>query len=158
LFGAPESGPDEPPKLLQWGRLKDAALDEAVARIKWTHDQAIFRRRTYLRDTMVTALSAAGVTNALLRADGLLVAESVKKTKRYAIWMTTRPPEFGDFHTVHPKTLVKPLSKGVVIGPTALLESRRTERLDWLRGLCQFECIDESEINETARKIKEGKL
>jgi hypothetical protein len=158
LHGAAGSSPNEPTKLLQWGRLKPAVLDNVVARIKWTHDQAIFRRRHYLRETMDTALRSVGVTNATLRTDGLLVASAVDNSNLYSVWMTTRPPEWGDFHTAHPKTLVKPVSKGVVIGPTALLEGRRMERLDWLRGLCQFECLDESEIASVARKIKEGNL
>jgi hypothetical protein len=148
----------EPEKLLRWGHLTPAALDDVVARIKWTHDHAIFRRRHYLRDTMATALRSVGVKKASLRTDGLLVAEAVDNSNLYSIWMTTRPPEIGDFHTAHPKTLIKPLSKGVVIGPTALLESRRKDRLDWLGGLCKFECLDESEISATAQKIKEGTL
>ena len=158
LYGAPGGSGKEPPKLLRWGRLTGMALDNVVARIKWTHDQAIFRRRHYLRDTMTTALRSAGVTKASLQTDGLLVAEAVDNSNRYSIWMTTRPPEFGDFHTAHPKTLIAPLSKGIVIGPTALLERRRKDRLDWLRGLCKFECLDESEIRTAAEKIKEGTL
>jgi hypothetical protein len=158
LYGAPGSSDQEPVKLLQWGRLTKLALDNVTARIKWTHDQAIFRRRTYLRDTMETALQAAGVTNASLRRNGLLVAEAVGNSNLYSVWMTTRPPEFGDFHTVHPKTLIEPLSKGVMIGPTALLENRRMERLEWLRGLCKFQCLDEGEISRAAQRIKDGSL
>jgi hypothetical protein len=72
--------------------------------------------------------------------------------------MTTRPPELGDFQTTHPKTLVAPASKGVIIAPTALLESKRIERLEWLRDLCKIQCLDEAEINNAAQKIKEGNL
>jgi hypothetical protein len=158
LHGTPEDTGSEPQKILQWGRLKDAALDEVVERIKWTHDHAIFRRRHYLRDTMITSLKSAGVVNAALQPNGLLVAEAVDRPKRYSIWVTTRPPETVDFHTTHPKTLVAPESKGIIIGPTALLESRRKERLEWLRELCKFRCVDESEMSDAAQKIKEGSL
>ena len=158
LYDPANGSSREPARVLQWGKLTKAALDAVVSRIQWTHDHAIFRRRHYLRDTMETALRAAGVPNASLRPDGLLVAPAVDNSNLYSVWMTTRPPEFGDFHLAHPKTLVKPVSKGVVIGPTALLESRRLERLSWLRGLCGFECLDESEIADVAKKIKEGAL
>ena len=158
LHNPANSASREPAKVLQWGKLTRTALDAVVSRVKWTHDRAIFRRRHYLRDTMETALRASGVQNASLRPDGLLVAHAVDNANLYSVWMTTRPPEFSDFHVAHPKTLMKPVSKGVVIGPTALLESRRLERLTWLRGLCGFECLDEAEIADVARKIKEGVL
>lgn len=148
----------EPEEICRWGRLKPTTLDPVVARVKWTHDRAIFRRRHYLRDTMIRSLRAAGVLNPSLELNGLLVAKAVDNSNRYSIWMTTRPPELGDFHTTYPKTLVAPASTGVIIGPTALLESKRIERLEWLRDLCNFQCLDEAEINNAAQKIKEGNL
>jgi len=154
LFGLP----DEPERVCQWGRLKPTALDPVVARIKWTHDHAIFRRRHYLRDTMLKSLRAAGILNPSLEPNGLLIAEAVGNSNRYSIWMTTRPPEVADFYSTHPKTLIAPASRGVIIGPTALLESKRIERLEWLRNLCKLECLDEAEINSAAQKIKEGTL
>jgi hypothetical protein len=158
LYKRPADKGKEPEKLLRWGALTEDALDNVVARIKWTHDRAIFRRRHYLRDTMSTALRSVGVNQASLHPSGLLVAKAVKNENWYSIWMTTRPPEFGDFHTTHPKTLIEPFSTGVMIGPTALLESRRKGRLDWLGGLCKFKLLDESEMNSAAEKIKEGTL
>jgi TIR domain len=158
LYQAPDAAGNEPAQLLQWGPLTPEALDNVVARVKWSHDQAIFRRRHYLRDTMEAALSSAGVTNASLHSNGLLVAKAVDNANLYSIWMTTRPPEFTDFHTAHPHTLIEPLSQGIVIGPTALLESRRKGRLDWLGGLCKFKCFDESDISATAQNIKKGSL
>lgn len=157
-YRTPDDGGKDSMQLQRWGCLTDQTLDDVVARIKRTHDQAIFRRRYFLRDTMEVALRSAGVTKASLHTNGLLVAEAVDNANLYSIWMTTRPPEFADFHTAHPNTLVKPQSKGVVIGPTALIESRRMERLEWLRNLCKFECLDEGEINMAAQKIKEGTL
>ena len=154
LFGLPR----EPEKVSQWGPLNRTALDRVIARIKWTHDHAIFRRRRYLRNSMIASLRAVGVTALSVEPNGLLVAKAVDNSNRYSIWMTTRPPQVEDFHTTHPKTLQAPASKGVIIGPTVLLEQDRLERLEWLRGLCKFQCMDEGEINGVAQKIKEGNL
>jgi len=148
----------EPKLLLEWGRLTRDAIDDVVARIKWTHDRAIFRRRHYLRDTMAAALRSAGVQPNPVNPDGLLVAHAVRNTNLYSIWLTSRPPEVGDFHLTYPKTRLEPVSKGVVIGPNALLEPGRQERLEWLRRLCGFECFDEGEMASAAEKIKMGVL
>lgn len=155
----PLSGmPGEPKTVCRWGDLTQVGLNSVVEHVKRSHDHAIFRRRHYLRDAMMKSLRAAGVFNPSLEPNGLLVAKAVDNSNLYGIWMTSRPPEVGDFHTTHLKTLLAPASKGVIIGPTALLESERMERLNWLRNLCKFECLDEAEISSTAQKVKEGTL
>lgn len=150
--------PGEPEKVSQWGHLNRTALDRVTARIKWTHDHAIFRRRRYLRSTMIASLRAVGVSTLSVEPNGLLVAKAVNNSNLYSIRMTTRPPQVGDFHATHPKTLQTPASKGIIIGPTVLLEKDRLERLQWLSDLCKFQCVDEAEINGVAQKIKDGNL
>ena len=142
--------------VLQWGALKPARLREIVALVKSTHDAAIWRRRQYVRSAMDAALAAAKVPTESTAGDGLITVRGARGA-RYAIWLTTRPPELADFHSTEPRT-AKPPSKGVIVGPTALLEAGRHAQLDWLTGVCRFACIDEDDISDAAVRMSAGTL
>jgi hypothetical protein len=141
----------------QWGELTDEARDQVVAEIKRVHDRALFRRRRYLRDAMTAALASFGLTPGTATDDGFIEV-SGKEGTRYLVWLTPRPPELVDFYTTHPRTQAPPPSKGVIIGPTALLEPSRTDRLKWLTGVCRFVCVDEDDITDAAEMMKAGVL
>jgi hypothetical protein len=141
----------------QWGELTDEARDRVVTEIKRIHDRALFRRRRYLRDSMTAALASLGLTAGTSRDDGFIEVSGSKDT-RYLVWLTPRPPELVDFYTTHPRTQAPPPSKGVIIGPTALLEPSRTDRLKWLTVVCSFVCLDEDDITDAAEMMKAGEL
>jgi hypothetical protein len=141
----------------QWGELTDEARDRVVTEIKRIHDRALFRRRRYLRDSMTAALAGIGLAAGTSRDDGFIEVSGSKGT-RYLVWLTPRPPELVDFYTTHPRAQAPPSSKGVIIGPTALLEPSRTERLRWLTGICRFVCLDEDDITDAAEMMKGGVL
>ena len=139
----------------QWGALTAASLARVVASVKSAHDAAMFDRRRYIQDVMIAALDAAHVTNRSQSADGLMTVQS--NGKSYVIWLTTRPPGLPDFHTTHPRTIT-PASTGVIVGPTALLESTRVEQLTWLTSVSRVVWIDEDDITEAAKRIGRGAL
>lgn len=141
----------------QWCELNDEARDRVVTEIKRVHDRALFRRRRYLRDSMTAALASLGMMADTLRDDGFLEV-SGGQGSRYIVWLTPRPPELVDFYTTHPRTQAPPLSKGVIIGPTALLEPSRTDRLKWLTGVCSLVCLDEDDMTDAAEMMKAGVL
>lgn len=145
----------QPPTYAQWGPLINTRLKEVVASAKTVHDQAIFRRRRFIRDNVEKTLQTAGLKPQPVRSDGLMVVQS---TGDYALWMTTRPPELADFHTTWAKVQTPPGTRGVIIGPTAALEPGRKAKLEWLRDRCSFACIDQDDIPEAARRMKEGSL
>lgn len=140
----------------RWGLLKDAPLARVVALVKSVHDAAIFRRRRYLRAMMDAALAAAQLTPDAATPDGLVTVRNANGTC-YAIWLTTRPPEVGDFYTTQPRTL-NPPSTGVIVGPTSLLEPAREACLKWLTGICKFVCVDEDDLTEVAARIGRNTL
>jgi hypothetical protein len=148
-------------EFLQWGRLEKDALDQVVAEVEQRHDTAMLNRRQYIRDTVRQALKNAGAEDYGLRADGLLVAgpnpKNSSATRRYMLWLTTRPPDLPDFHLTSTGCSVA-AEKGVIVGPLALIEREPGERLQWLTGLCKFACEDEGQITTMAELIAEGKL
>jgi hypothetical protein len=140
----------------QWGRLKDDKLKEVILRAQATHDRAAFRRRRNLRTNAEASLRKAGLIPSPIPDSGLM---TVNNSSPYALWLTTRPPELSDFHYTHARVPVtNPKTKGVVIGPTADLETMRRDRLAWLSGLCQFACLDEDDLPEAAELMKKGQL
>jgi hypothetical protein len=140
----------------RWGPLNDDPLARIVALVKSVHDAAIFRRRRYLRAMMDAALAAAQLTPDAATPDGLVTVRNANGTC-YAIWLTTRPPELGDFYTTQPRTLHPP-STGVIVGPTSLLEPAREACLKWLTGICKFVCVDEDDLTEVAVRIGRNAL
>lgn len=145
----------QPPQYALWGPLVDDKLKEVVARAKTVHDQAIFRRRRFIRNNVEKTLRGAGLNPQQVRGDGLMI---VNATADYALWMTTRPPELADFHTTWAKVQPPTGAKGVIIGPTASLEPGRKAKLEWLKDRCKFACIDQDDVPEAARRMKEGSL
>jgi hypothetical protein len=144
----------QPPNYRQWGPLTDDKLSEVVALAKSVHDQAVFRRRRFLRDNIACTLKNAGLNPDPVRSDGLMI---VKAKLDYALWITTRPPELADFRTPHARVR-PPGEKGVVVGPTAALEAGRKDRLEWLRDRSGFACIDTDDVPDAAERMKAGSL
>ncbi len=141
--------------------LQPHALKEVVLRVREEHGKAMARRRGRIRDSMRGALALLNIP-ASVGPDGLLECEA--HGKRYALWLTPRPPDLLDFHFAHCR--VEPPRpgpgavprKGVVVGPTAALETMRMARTNWLADRCQFLCFDEAHITRVAADIARGAL
>lgn len=151
------AGDSEPLQVEQWQTLTEDALKDVVLELRKVHDQALFRRRRYLREVMRTALTDAGASAVTFDDAGMLVVNG-KLGKRYSVWLTTRPPELPDFHVTHLRTAIPPPNHGVVIGPLVLLEPNCKTRLDWLSSVSQMKCVDESQIAAVAAELVEGTL
>jgi hypothetical protein len=151
------AGDPEPAQVLQWQTLTENALKDVILQLRKVHDQALFRRRRYLRDVMSAALTNAGARNVTLDDAGMLVVDS-QRGRRYSVWLTTRPPELPDFHVTHLRTAIPPPNHGVVIGPLVLLELVCKTRLEWLANVSQMECVDESQIAAAAAGLVAGTL
>ena len=138
-------------KVEQWGALKSEDLANVVLWIKAKHDAALFRRRTYLRDSLNAALGRA----ATLDDSGFLVM--TEGPRKYAFWITTRSADVADFEITHPRTLPPDSSTGVIVGLPAI-ETARQLRLTWLSSLCGLVYVEEDDLAETGRRIKAGTL
>jgi hypothetical protein len=147
----------EPAQLLQWQALTEDALKDVVLQVRSVHDQALFRRRRYLRDVMSAALINAGAPGVTLDDAGMLVVDG-QQGRRYSVWLTTRPPELPDFHVTQLRTVIPPANHGVVIGPLVLLEPTCKMRLEWLASVSQMKCVDESQIAAAAAGLVAGTL
>jgi hypothetical protein len=135
--------------------LKDSVLASVVDRAKAEHDRALIRRREILHDSLEGALASEGVPLAPLTPQGVVPVEA-KNGKRYFVWLTPRPPELLDFHTVHGVTTSS--AKGVVVGLSRLMEPSRLEQTTWLAGLTSITMIEEGQLKKMAKQIARGTL
>lgn len=148
--------PGRPELYLQWGRLTDQALADAVLEIKARHDSAMLRRLHSIRDQMLKSLKLAGAVDSRMRADGMLVVNS--GAKNYAVWVTTRPPELPDFQVAYSGCMNPAGTVGVIVGHRELLEPEVHRRLVWLSGVCRLVLVDEGRIVSAAYDMAGGVL
>jgi hypothetical protein len=135
--------------------LAQSMLTMVVDRAKAEHDRALICRRQILHDSLEGALAAQGVALAPLTPHGMIPVNSTNGIQ-YMIWLTPRPPELLDFHSVHGATV--PPAKGVVIGLSRLMEPMRLEQTVWLADLSQITMIEEGQIKKAACAIAKGTL
>lgn len=135
--------------------LIQSVLATVVDRAKAEHDRALIRRRQILHDSLEGALAYEGVALAAVTSSGMVPVISKNGTE-YLVWLTPRPPELLDFHSVHGSTV--PPVKGVVIGLSRLMEPARLEQTTWLAGLSQITMIEEGQLKKAAEAIAKGTL
>jgi hypothetical protein len=145
-----------PPTYAQWGPLSDDKLREVVQSVKSVHDQALFRRRRFIRSNVEATLQHAGLSTSSTGSDGMIRVNAAGVN--YALWLTPRPPEMLDFYTTHGRLEPPTGARGVVIGPTAALEPGRMDKLVWLKTLCKMACIDQDDVPAATTLMKAGKL
>lgn len=135
--------------------LADNVLATVVDMAKLQHDSALIRRRQILHDSLEGALAAEGVALAPLTPQGL-VPVTAKDGTQYFVWLTPRPPELLDFHTVHGATTAP--AKGVIVGLSRLMEPSRLEQTTWLAGLSSIFLVEEGQLKNLATQIARGTL
>ena len=135
--------------------LDEVVMRTIVTRVKAEHDRALVRRRQILRDSLEGALAEHGISLPPLTSSGMLQVRSHAGIE-YLVWLTPRPPELPDFHSVHGQA-VPPL-KGVVIGLSRLMEPIRLAQTGWLAGLSQIKMVDEGHLKLAASDIAQGTL
>jgi len=137
--------------------LSNASLEDCIQFIKSEHGKSMIRRREQLRNDMRDALLLSGIYNQSFDPDGFLRVEtnSGGSKRKYAIWLTTRPPGLADFHITDMNIRG---SSGIVIGPAQFLESLNKARIEWLSNKSGVKCFDEGNLLEVANNISTGVL
>lgn len=135
--------------------LRDSVLANVVDRVKAEHDRALIRRRQILHDSLEGALASEGVAIAPLTPQGI-VPITAKDGTQYLVWLTPRPPELLDFHTVHGATASP--AKGVIVGLSRLMEPVRLEQTTWLAGLSSITVVEEGQLTKAAMQMARGTL
>ena len=146
-------------RYLQWGWLTNTARVRIGEEIRKRHDAAMLRRRHNMRTQMLAELARQQSPQLSYheRADGLLYVRS-GRNKRYAVWMTPRPPELPDFHATHASAQFPRGTVGVIVGLKSLLEPEAQRRLMWLSGVTKLVLVDEGLIVPATSQIAEGRL
>lgn len=135
--------------------LREDALSHIVDIVKAEHDRALIQRRRILHDSLEGALATEGIAIAPLTPQGV-VPVAAKNGVQYFVWLTPRPPELLDFHTVHGVT-VKP-AKGVIVGLSRLMEPVRFVQTTWLAGLSSITMVEEGQLCNAAKQMARGTL
>jgi hypothetical protein len=135
--------------------LVKTVLDDVVDRARSEHDRAMILRRQILHDSLEGALAAQGVPLTPLTPQGVVPVKSNHGTQYY-VWLTPRPPELFDFHTVHGITVAP--GKGVIVGLSRLMEPSRLEQTTWLAGLSSISMVEEGQLKNVAAQIAKGTL
>jgi TIR domain len=135
--------------------LQDAIMAEVIDRLKAEHDRALIRRRQILHDSLEGALASEGVSITALTPQGI-VPVTAKDGTQYFVWLTPRPPELLDFHTVHGITTSR--AKGVIVGLSRLMEPLRFEQTNWLAGLSSITMVEEGQLRNAAKQMAKGTL
>jgi len=130
------------------------ALNAVIQRVKDEHARALIRRRQILQDSLEGALLEHGVTVQDITPGGLRFRG--KNGKEYLVWLTPRPPEIGDFHSIHGQLHLP--SIGVVIGLARLMEPLRIAQTNWLAKLADVRLVDEGHLKQAAASIAAGTL
>jgi len=157
----PKLGPDDSKKermVPEWPRLTKEAENRVTALIKTAHADALFARRHRLRKDVVAALANEEL-NPIYQGSGPITVPC--SHGEHLIWLTTRPPEVDDLHSVHTAIAARarliPTARGLIVGPQAALEPDRRQRLDWrLHQVSNCLSFDEGNLPDFARRVKNG--
>ncbi len=138
--------------------LTNAALEAVVKRIHQEHGRAIVYRRRRFRANLRATLQDHGLTAPDFGHDGLLHLRTTAagSERRYAVWLSVRPPGLKDFHVLDQGR--GEAEKGVLIGPVEALLSQRRVRLDWLSRQSDLAYADFDAVATVAQNIKGGGL
>jgi hypothetical protein len=136
------------------GQLRPAELGRVVERVRSVHEQALLRRRHYLRGAMRRALLSVGLMRHRFGRDGVLTVEDGPQGARH-LHLTSRPPMLDDFH-VPARQVRSPSEKGVVIAPADALGDATASNLNWLSNISRIQYFDEGRIRDVARGIRMG--
>jgi hypothetical protein len=157
-----DRAPGEPATFNQWSELDKDELEKVVNLAKRVHDLATFRRRRDVRENVIAVLKTfAGVVPSTAGTDGILhvdVTDDQGKKHDFGLWLTTRPPDFVDFHSTYVRSGQPPQWKGVVCGPADVLERNRRDKLAWMSRVSGYGCFDLADLAAMAEKMQKGTL
>jgi hypothetical protein len=154
-----DRAPGEPTSFDQWSDLKEEELEKVVTLTKRVHDQATFRRRRDVRENVIAVLKTfPGVVPSSAGSDGILrvdVTDIDGEKHDFGLWLTTRPPDFADFHSTYVRSGEPPQWKGVVCGPADVLERHRRDKLAWMSRVSGYGCFDLADLAAMVKKMRE---
>lgn len=137
--------------------LRESVMKRLIGWVKQHHAQALLRRREELQRSLTAALVRAGLAVPGFGPNGVFRLNPLGSKRRYAIWLTTRPPDLLDFHESHVRSPV-PDVRGVVVGPAAYFHPRTRGRVDWLATVCGVPYYEETVLNDVAARLAAGTL
>ena len=135
------------------GVLDAATLTSVLDRIVNEHTCSQLRRRWLMRQNMQRALVAAHVYSQSVVDGAILVQPTQNATKRYLVWLPSRPAELPDFY-VAATSAGSATSVQAIVGPAAHLVGEDRERMRWLAKTAAVRSFDESAMLQVARAIK----
>lgn len=131
-------------------RLNAQKLAEVVQQIKTVHGRALHRRKYELMDNLAATLAANNKTALALPNGTFLVPGNGRES---IIAVSPRPPELGDFCSLHVRGSVGSNRQGCLITPAPFFLAHRAVHVGWLGGLCNIQHVDEAQIAQLAESL-----
>ena len=133
-------------------KLSATILAGVVNRIKEVHGRALHRRRYELIDNFAAALTAAGKTAQVL-SDGTFLLPATGPRSETVVGLTARPPELGDFCSLHQRGSVSASRAGWLISPSPFFLAQRQTQVSWLGGVSNIQHANEAQIVQLAANL-----
>lgn len=133
-------------------KLSAALLPAVVNRIKDVHGRALHRRRYQLIDNFAAALANAGRTAQVL-PDGTFIVSASGSGAHAVVGLTVRPPELGDFCSLHQRGSVSAGRPGWLISPSPFFLASRQGHVCWLGGISNIQHANEAQMATLAASL-----
>lgn len=132
--------------------LTPQALQDVVFKIKEEHGRTIERRRHMMMDYLAAMIQYVGKP-AVVQSDGTFVVRSSDNTQDVVISVTPRPPELGDFCSLHQRGRIAAQRPGWVVSPAPFFEQNRRMQITWLGGISNIQHADEGMLLQLLQHI-----
>jgi len=133
-------------------KLSANILTALVNRIKAIHGRALHRRRYELIDNFAAALTAVGKSAQVL-PDGTFLISAGGRSTETVVGLTVRPPELGDFCSLHQRGSVSSDRPGWLISPSPFFLAHRQAHVSWLGSLSNIQHANEAQIAQLAANL-----
>jgi len=132
--------------------LTSQALLDIVFKIKEEHGRAIERRRHMMMDYLAAMIQYVGKP-AVVQSDGTFIMRSSDNTQDVVIAVAPRPPELGDFCSLHQRGRIAAQRPGWVVSPAPFFEQNRRMQITWLAGISNIQHADEGMLLQLLQRI-----
>lgn len=133
-------------------KLSATTLANVVDRIKEVHGRALHRRRYELIDNFAAALMKEGKTAQFLSDETFLLPSNGVRPET-VVGLTPRPPELGDFCSLHQRGNVSANRAGWLISPSPFFLAQRQAHVSWLGDISNIQHINEAQITNLVASL-----
>jgi hypothetical protein len=135
--------------------ITDTLSRKVVLWVRDIHNGALHERRNKLKQSFICEAKNKGVAVDSSAPQGYIKLQSAKE---YRAWVTSRPPQFDDFHYTHAECVANSGATGLVMSPMPHEAALRQQKIEWLSRHSGIRFSDEGHLIQTVAKMVAGTL